>query len=308
VGVYRTRDLARLGTVSVGTAGPRLGLSETTPAVFAPDGRTLVVGDRLGRVRFFDSSSLRPLGPPIQVASFAIGVLAYSPRGNSVIATTGYEAANSVHLIDVATRATHLLEPDIQNPIFPTFSPDGQWLLVTSVYGGAVEYPVVDGVPGPGRVVADLLPRALTAEFSPDGRLLATGTEQGTVSLYDAETLHPVATPIPVFSQLDIGVRFSPDGHLLVTEDSVDNIRIVDVSRHAVLGAALVGNGPNDLSFSPDGRTLVLPGPTGSVLADLDITTWLARACDRAGRDLTPTEITQNFASAPEAYACRPQR
>jgi WD40 repeat protein len=128
--------------------------------------------------------------------------------------------------------------------------------------------------------------------------------------MFDAKTLRPVAPPIPISSQLIASVSFSPDGHYLATEDFVHNIRIVDVSRHAVLGAALVGSIDTGdyLSFSPDSRTLVLPGVTGSVLADLDITTWLARACERAGRDLTPAEIVQNFASAPQAYACRPQK
>jgi hypothetical protein len=62
------------------------------------------------------------------------------------------------------------------------------------------------------------------------------------------------------------------------------------------------------LSFSPDSNTLLLRGATGPVLLDLDVTTWLTRACERAGRDLTNAEMAQYFSSAPQAYACSPGR
>jgi WD40 repeat protein/class 3 adenylate cyclase/energy-coupling factor transporter ATP-binding protein EcfA2 len=305
VAVYRTSDLTRLGTVSVGAAGQRGPvLAADTPMAFAPDSRTLVVGDRFGRVRFFDATSLQPLSPPIQVASATVTTVEYSPTGNTVLVTSGLESDNGVHILNVSARTSRLLEPGVGLPIQPAFSPNGKWLLVPSAAGTVVEYPVVDGVPGRGRLVN--LPDTQSVAFSPDSHMIATGTPQGAIELFDSQTLRLIAAPIPVSSEIILPGVFSPDGRYLSTDDLQQRIRIVDVSQRAVLGATLIGNTDTfgDESFSPDSRTLVLPGPTGSVLADLDVTTWLVRACERAGRDLTDSEIAQYFSAAPHAHAC----
>jgi hypothetical protein len=151
--------------------------------------------------------------------------------------------------------------------------------------------------------------------FSPDGRTVAAGTPQGAVVLFDAAgldagVLQQRGPPISVGQQILIYLVFSPDGRYLATEDVQSGVRLVDLSQRAVLGALLpsVAYGKVFVSFSPDSRTLVLGQPTGSVLADLDVTAWLARACQRAGRDLTTTEVKQYFPSAPQAYACAPGR
>jgi WD40 repeat protein/class 3 adenylate cyclase len=303
--VYRTRDLRRLGTVSVGAAGGRE--LTPTPVAFSPDSHTIVVGDRLGRVTFFDAASLRPVAPALQVASkgTAITELAYSPSGKTVVATSTFEQDNGVHIIDVATGQSRVLDPPISAPLAAAFSPNGRWLLVPSYLGTVVEYPVVDGVPGRGRLIN--LPGAhpLSVAFSPDSRTIASGTAGGAILLFDAGTLRPLGPQITV-SQQNFGLLvFSPDGRYLATLDVVNNVRLVDIPQRGVVG---MFPGPGILSFSPDSRTLVLGGSAGSVLADLDVTTWLDRACQRAGRDLTNSEIAQYFSSAPRAYGCAAHR
>jgi DNA-binding SARP family transcriptional activator/WD40 repeat protein/energy-coupling factor transporter ATP-binding protein EcfA2 len=304
VTVYRTRDLLRLGTVSVGTPGTRPEQLSLTPLVFSPDGRTLAVGDRIGRVRFFDTTTLRPLGPPLQVASAGITSLAYSPGGTTVVATSA-QATGDNHVIDVATGTSQPLGPAPSAIDSPEFSPDGRRLLEVSLLGDAVEYPVVDGVPGPGRDVSSSLHSTPGIAYSPDGRMLAAGTTHGGVAFYDAATLRPLGPAIAVSGQALVVMTFSPDGHYLATEDYTNTVRLVDVARRAVVGAALAGgHGYGWLGFSPDSTELLLPGPAGSVLLDLDVPAWLARACQRAGRDLTAAEVAQYFPSAPHVHAC----
>jgi DNA-binding SARP family transcriptional activator/class 3 adenylate cyclase/WD40 repeat protein len=309
--VYRTRDLSLLGTISVGTAASRgKSLGNITPLAFSPDSRTLIVGDRLGRVRFFVAASLRPLGSVLQVASGPIVLLAYSPSGKTVIAEGG-QGTNADHLIDVTTRSARPLESAVGIPLLSAFSPDGRWLIQTGLSGtrtSVVEYPVVDGIPGPGRDIGSRLPigSAIAVAFSPDSHVVAAGGAQGTIALFDPETLRSLGPPISVSPQGFSFLAFSPDGRYLVAEDLAHAIHIVDLSQRAVLGTAFSGS-PDTygyLSFSPDSATLALSGPTGSVLFDLNVTNWLARACDRAGRDLTAAEVAQYFASAPRVHAC----
>ncbi len=310
VTVYRTRDLSRIGTISVEGAGQREPTYFPTVAAFSPDSHTLAVGDRFGRVRFFDAPSLRPLGPPLQVASGTITQLDYSPSGNTVLASTVWEVDNGIHIIDVAARTSRVLEPPVPIPVGQAFSPDGKWLLVPSFGGTLTEYPIVDGEPGHGRVVRTPSADPIVVAISPDGRAVATGTPQGAILLLDAQTFRQLGPPIPVSLQNFATLVFSPDGRYIAAQDAIHNIRLVDLSQRAVVGAALPGTTDqfDGVSFSPDGRTLVLGGRTGSVLLDLDVTTWLARACARAGRDLTSSEIAQYFSSAPRADACPPGR
>ena len=50
--------------------------------------------------------------------------------------------------------------------------------------------------------------------------------------------------------------------------------------------------------FAPDGGALVLPGPQGTTLWDLDAAIWPAKACSIAGRELTSDGWETYFSSA----------
>ena len=96
-------------------------------------------------------------------------------------------------------------------------------------------------------------------------------------------------------------MRWSADGKLITLQDvNVDNY-LVDVDQRGRIGDAQPGN-PSGLfgvsDFAPDGRALVLPGPQGTTLWDLDAATWPAKACTIAGRDLTADEWETYFSSA----------
>ena len=59
------------------------------------------------------------------------------------------------------------------------------------------------------------------------------------------------------------------------------------------------------VSFSPDGKGLLLPHDGGDILLDLDVEQWRDAACARAGRALTQTEWSTYFpVSADDRPAC----
>jgi hypothetical protein len=100
--------------------------------------------------------------------------------------------------------------------------------------------------------------------FSPDGKLLAAGSADGTVGLWEAATLRPVFRSAPSPTAVE-SVAFSPDGKLLASGNTGREVRL-----WAVPGGRLVREvrSPGDrvayqgsaLGFSADGRTLAVGG------------------------------------------------
>ncbi len=106
-----------------------------------------------------------------------------------------------------------------------------------------------------------------TAAFSPDGKLLATGTTDGAVGLWN---LAPgTLTILRGHARGEQGkvtdVSFSPDGALLASDSYDKTIRLWDVATGAQRAVIDTGNRGGGLAFSPDGATLASTGPDALV-------------------------------------------
>ncbi len=94
--------------------------------------------------------------------------------------------------------------------------------------------------------------------FSLDGQILASGSEDHTVRLWDIAHQQPFGEPLIGHTAKVLSVAFSPDSRILASGSDDRTVRLWDVARQQLLGKPLIGHTAKILSvaFSPDGRIL----------------------------------------------------
>jgi WD40 repeat protein len=118
------------------------------------------------------------------------------------------------------------------------------------------------------------------AVLSPNGQLLATGSDNGTLTFSDAKTGDVMATVPHVYAGF-LRQEFSPNGRLLATvgKDAVGELgppaaKIWDTATYKIVAAPPGHTGlVLSIAFSPDGATLATCGMDNSIRF-WDTTTW----------------------------------
>jgi WD40 repeat protein len=243
--------------------------------IFHPDGRSLVVTDRLGGVRL---RSLERLGGPASSA-FRLGqprrfydaqmlcdaalsldgrhlAVAHQPEGESFIFDLQDPSAKPV-----------VLRPDPRVG-YIAISPDSHWAATSSWHHSLVK--VWDA--RSGSLVRTLpMPARTTVAFSPDGRWLATSTTE--YQLWGVGTWQPKGPPMPGQEVPEWNfTAFSPDGRVIARTTEGISIQLLETLTAKPL-ATLEAPGsirPARFQFSPDGSLLaVLQGDQQVQLWDL---------------------------------------
>jgi len=91
--------------------------------------------------------------------------------------------------------------------------------------------------------------------FSPDSKLLATGAQDGSVTLWELPKQEPHRVLAP-HSSIVLCISFSPDGELLATGSDDKTVSITDLRTGLILARLPHPSAINALCFSPDGSQL----------------------------------------------------
>lgn len=304
------------GTVTLRdlSSGERLGeplghLAAVTSVAFGPGGDQLAVATADGTTVVWDVGSRAPrLEAPGEEEGAALSV-AFAADGK-MLAVGGEDGA--VRLWDVETGRSSV-EPFRGDDavLSVSFSPDGTRLAaggldgrltVWDVAGGGREGLVLNCPDGTGQRLCGRPVQAVA--FSPDGRVLASGSSDTIVSLWDPLARQPGGEPARRLTGHTRGVRgigFSPDSRTLASAGDDQQMILWDVGTGQRVGDPLVGHDAavQEVAFSPDGTAVVSGGDDGRVLRwDVSADSWRARACRIANRELSAEEWQQFARSA----------
>jgi eukaryotic-like serine/threonine-protein kinase len=248
--------VAREPAPSAAFAGALVGAVSTDGrliAVTTKPARSITVWDRLtGR----QSWSVHNIGGLIKH-------MVFSPTG-TLLAVACEDA--SLRLWDAASGATvGALRHDDAEGYLPSFSLDGR-LIACPVSPGTTIWECASG-----RIVARLpcdagvKSRHICVAFSPDGGLIATGDNDGRVTIWDGASYKPLRT-IAGMQPTVWSLAFSPSGARLAAGSQDRTIRIIDPRAGEELLTLRAHTGSvMTLVWSADGRTLASGSYDGTV-------------------------------------------
>jgi len=191
--------------------------------------------------------------------------LALTPDGGTLM--VGDSGANEMLFIDPATGVL-LKREALSNPYHLGFSPDGRFLVITSLRRGQVDIYRWDGkaLELGGRLSMPEMPSHLA--YSPDSKTVyVTLQGNGTVAAISLESLAPLWTaevgPEPA------GIIWHRD-RLLVGVMGSDHVAVLDPATQAVERTIAVGRGAHALFPAPDGKAIYVTSRVDSRISLLD--------------------------------------
>ena len=274
---------------------------------FTPDGQLLVTGDAGGNITFWDVRS-RAVLRRLHVAD-PVTWLAISPDQRLLaIQTQKVDASDTrVETFDFATGTPllHFAVPYGSGGV--AFSADNRELAALGCCAPGSSIEVWDTTSGRELFHPRLAVQVHTIAFSPTSPVLAAGTADGKILMWDTRRAAQIRAPITTAASNVLTIAFSPDGRALAASFFNGDTILWDLQSGQRMGdsfPAMAGAIPTPL-FSPNGDLLINYNGTAADWPT-DLASWERYACQVAGRDLTPNEWAAVLPNRPYQQVCPP--
>ena len=264
---------------------------------FSPDGATLAAGsfsnESPSDVRRWDVASGRITAifePPIRPLA-----IEFSPDGSMLLGGSGPVHRGLFFVWRLGTADQSAKRFRTRGTVEDlTFTPDGSQLVVSTGWGDGGYFVLWDA--------------ATQRLWDHSAQFLLEGGQTGIVRLWDLPAGTPLGAPLNGLRGSTDTVDLAPDGSTAVGADTAGNVLLWDMSTRSTIGDPFPGpaaDRPAAALFTPDGRSVVVVSDTGAGWVwDVDRSDWLARACEVAGRSLTPQEWQEFLPDRPYHATC----
>jgi RNA polymerase sigma factor (sigma-70 family) len=246
-----------------------------TCVVFSKDGKVLASAGLDGVIYLRDVASGKILSKMNEDKVLSV---AFSPDGK-VLASSGIQ--KTIHFWDAATgQLMAKTQGEFDHAHSLHFNVDGALVAVAGKgQGGKTIYFIWDVKANQplGQQPADI--KALA--FSPDGKMLATGGEDGSIRLLQANS-GKILRQIKTQNQAVLALAFSSDGKTLASAGKDQHIRLWDVQSGKQIFQGKHDDWISTLAISPQGK-LIITGDKGGVLKIWDIQTGKQPLLDLPG-------------------------
>jgi WD40 repeat protein len=240
---------------------------------FSPDGKTLASLGEDG-IRLWNVSTGQPIGQPLSGYLNSVTSIAFSQDGKTVAAS----GEGTVILWDATTGRLigQPMDTHTSQQMSIAFSPEGKLLVASDSADGTVFLWDVSEGQLIGQPLSGRLNLVTSIAFSQDGKVLAAGSADGAVILWNIQTKQQIS------HQADLNrifsVALSPDGKILAWGDFFGTVVLWNVGTGQPIGQPLIGQTHRAfitanfraVAFSPDGKTLASGNDDGIILSDVE--------------------------------------
>lgn len=304
-------DLNGATVLRAGVGGPIIGRSkqpgEVVEVGFDASGERLFAANESGIGSIFETSSMRRIGlfkrsgsdPSTYATDAAMSAdatlfsIAYNDGSADLWDVTSHKLARTV---TVAGDDVPVLAIDV--------SSDGEYLATVTtaevLFWDVSSGTVVRRLRTPSPITYSLT----SLGFSPDGAVLATGTQEGAVILWDVEK-GSIRRIMHGHDEAVWSLAFSPNGRMIATGAQGGEIILWD-PRAGVRLATFPTSGLaiNDVAFTQTGSGLAYVGVGAGGMIDSDVSGGVDELCRMANRQLTEIEWQAFVPTAPYLEVC----
>ena len=243
-------------------------------AVFSPDGRILVTGDRTGRDGYATLWDVTDRGRPKQLSTLTGSTTSGDDFAFSADGRTLVDGNGDTHVWDITDPAKPIARATIA-ATYTTFSmalsPTEPLLAIGNGLGELSLYDLKNTAK-PVRTATlryDDETLMLSLAFSADGRVLASGDHDGRTTVWQMGAYPREIGTMPGTSGIE-SLTFSRDGRTLVTADSADTAVLWNTTEFAaprfLAGLAAHADQLLATSYGTDGRSMTTVGADGTAV------------------------------------------